>query len=332
MGGCSRSGTTLLGSILGAHTSCVCPPESHFKVSVLRSSRTADGGIDVARALRLIRIHWRFKLWGIDVHPAEAPTGSYVELIDWLVDEYARRRGMAAHVWVDHTPENINYAPLLLKLFPQARIVHLVRDGRAVANSILPLDWGPNTVIRAAPWWRAHVREGLALEERLPPSQILRVRFEDIVHAPEETIRRLCSGLDLPFEPRMLHADGFQPPDYTAGQHKMIGQRPNPGRAARWESELTPRQVEIFESLAGDLLRELGYPLLYGPQARPPTLRERGAAALKELARANVNAVRWLIRSYPLWLSYDFLRALPDTWRSYHKVAIEGPIDLSGQA
>lgn len=300
---------------------------------MVRSCRTADGRIDAERALRFIRIHWRFKLWGIDVDPSEAPRRSYVELIDWLVDEYTRRRGMKGRVWVDHTPENINYAALLLALFPRARIVHLVRDGRAVANSILPLDWGPNTVIRAAPWWRTNVQEGLGLDRRPPPSQILRVRFEDLICAPEETVRRLCEALDLPFEPRMLQADGFQPPDYTASQHKMIGRRPDPERAIRWGRELTPRQVEIFESLAGDLLGELGYPLVYGPQAKPPTLLERGAAALKELVRGGVvNGVRWLIRSYPLWLSRDFLRLLPDTWRSYQKVEVDGQVDPSGGA
>ncbi|MFW6136413.1 MAG: sulfotransferase family protein [Chloroflexota bacterium] len=335
IGGCSRSGTTLLGAILGAHADCVCPPESHFKVSVVRSCRTPDGGIDVERALRLIRIHWRFKLWGMDVDPGQAPTGSYAELLDWLVDTYARRRGIAAHVWIDHTPENINYGSVLLELFPQATIVHIIRDGRAVANSILPLDWGPNTVIRAASWWQANVREGLALEGLLPPSQIVRVKYEDLVRAPEETVRRLCRELDLRFEPHMLQADGFRPPTYTASQHELIGMQPDPERATRWKKALTPRQVELFESLAGGLLGQLGYRLLYGPQARPPTALERAAAGLTELVRGDVvNGVRWFIRSYPLWVSWDFLRVLPDTWESYHKMEVEEPVDAAddGQA
>ncbi len=318
----------MLGAILGAHSDCVCPPESHFKVSVVRSCRTRDGGIDAERALRLIRIHWRFKLWGIDVDPAQAPTGSYAELLDWLVDTYARRRGMTGHVWVDHTPENINYAAVLLELFPEARIVHIIRDGRAVANSILPLDWGPNTVVKAAPWWQANVREGLALEGLLPAPQIVRVRYEDLVRAPDDTVKRLCRQLDLPFEPRMVQADGFRPPGYTASQHELIGRRPEPERATRWKTALTPRQVEMFESLAGDLLGQLGYPLVYGPQANRPTVAERAAAGLTELVRGTlVNGVRWLIRSYPVWVSWDFLRVLPDTWESYHKAELDEPVD-----
>jgi len=297
---------------------------------VIRSCRTKSGNIDLERALRMIRIHWRFKLWGIDVDPSQAPTGSYVELLDWLVEVYARQRGMAGAIWIDHTPENVNYAAVLLELFPRARVVHIVRDGRAVANSILPLDWGPNTIVEAAPWWQANVREGLALEGLLPREQIVRVKYEDLVRAPEETVRRLCRELDLAYEPRMLRADGFQPPGYTASQHELIGRRPDPERATRWKKTLAPRQVEMFESLAGDLLGQLGYPLIYGPQARPPTFLERGAAELKELARGDiVNGIRWLIRSYPLWLSWDFLRVLPDSWGSYHKAEVEEPIEVS---
>jgi hypothetical protein len=297
---------------------------------VIRSCRTQDGEIDLERALRMIRIHWRFKLWGIDVDPSRAPTGSYVELLDWLVEAYARQRGMTGDIWVDHTPENVNYATALLELFPRAKIVHIVRDGRAVANSILPLDWGPNTIVEAAPWWQANVREGLALEGLLPPEQIVRIVYEDLVRAPEETVRRLCLELDLAYEPRMLRADGFQPPGYTASQHELIGRRPDPERATRWKKTLTARQVEMFEGLAGDLLAQLGYPLIYGSQARPPTFVEQGAAELKELVRGDiVNGIRWLIRSYPLWLSWDFLRVLPDSWGSYHKAEIEEPVEVS---
>jgi hypothetical protein len=281
-------------------------------------------------ALRLIRIHWRFKLWNLTVDPDRAPRGSYADLLTWLVDRYARDRGVEASTWVDHTPENINYASLLLDLFPKARMVHIVRDGRAVANSILPLDWGPNTVIRAAPWWKAMVREGLALEALLPRDQIVRVRYEDLVCAPERTVRWLCDRLGLGFQPSMLEANGFRPPGYTSGQHELIGQPPDPDRATRWRQTMSGREVELFESLAGDLLSQMGYSLVYGAQAEPPTLGERVAARAKELVRGDiVNGVRWLIRSYPLWLSWDFLRVLPDTWVSYQKAELDSAVHVS---
>lgn len=329
IGGCSRSGTTLLGAILGAHSQCICPPESHFKIGAIRSCQTPDGRIDLQRALRFIRIHWRFKLWGIDVDPEEAPRSNYGDLLEWLVVQFGESRGLKGGIWVDHTPENINYAPILFKIFPRAKIVHIVRDGRAVANSILPLDWGPNTIVKAAPWWKAMVREGLALETTLEPDQIVRVRYEDLVYEPEATMQRLCEALDLPYEPRIIQADGFEPPGYTASQHTMIGKRPDPSRATRWKETLTSRQIEMFEGLAADLLTEMDYALLYGDEAQPPTAWERGLAGVKEFLRGDiVNGIRWMIRSYPLWLSWDFLRVLPDSWGSYQKVEIEEPVKI----
>ena len=324
IGGCGRSGTTLLGAILGAHSECICPPESHFKISALRSCRARDGQIDLERALQLIKIHWRFKLWDLAIDPPSPPAGSYVDLLEWLVEQYAEARGLRGSIWVDHTPENINHAALLLQLFPRAKIVHIVRDGRAVANSILPLDWGPNTMFKAAPWWKAIVRRGVAWEALLPKDSVERIRYEDLVADPEGTIVSLCDFLQLSYEPSILRADGFQPPGYTASQHQMIGKRPDPSRATRWKTALSSRQIEVFEALAAPLLDQLGYPLVYGGSARPPTLRERAAAGAREFLRGDVlNGVRWLIRSYPLWLSWDFLRVLPDTWISYQKAEIE---------
>lgn len=326
IGGCSRSGTTLLGAILGAHSDCICPPESHFKVSVLRNCQREDGGIDPEEALRLIRIHWRFKLWNLDIDLDQAPKSSYVDLLTWLVEAFAADRGLSGSTWVDHTPENINYASLLLDLFPAAKIVHIVRDGRAVANSIMPLDWGPNTVIRAAKWWQEMVREGLALEAFLPSDQIVRVRYEDLVYEPEDTVQRLCAELGLTYEASMLQADGFRPPGYTSSQHELIGKRPNPAPATRWKRTLSDRQVEVFESLAADLLRQMDYDLIYGAKAKPPTLVEQAGSQVKEFVRGDIiNGIRWLIRSYPIWLSWDFLRVLPDTWISYQKVDAPHP-------
>lgn len=331
VGGCSRSGTTLLGAILGAHSDCICSPESHFKVSVLRHCRQPDGTIDLERALSLIQRHWRFKLWQLKLESGKAPRTSYPDLLTWLVGVYAQGRGLTGSVWVDHTPENINYASALLRLFPEATFVHIVRDGRAVANSILPLDWGPNTIIRAATWWQLMVEDGLALETRLPPEQIIRLSYEQLLYDPERTVRRLSEELDLSYEAHMLEADGFQPPAYTTGQHRLIGQGLDAERAGRWKTTLTDRQVEVFESLAGDLLRKLGYELVHGTSARPPGHWERVVAAVKEWMRGEmVNGVRWLVRSYPIWLSWDFLRLLPDTWVSYRKAELSNHARLSG--
>jgi Sulfotransferase family len=62
--------------------------------------------------------------------------------------------------WVDHTPTNLRFARLLTAWFPEARFIHIVRDpGRAA--SVMPLNWGPNTITEAALFWKR--RMALAL-------------------------------------------------------------------------------------------------------------------------------------------------------------------------
>ena len=102
---------------------------------------------------------------------------------------------------------------------------------------------------------------------------------------------------------------------------------PDASRATRWRTALSPRQIEVFEALAAPLLDQMGYSLVYGGNARPPTIGERAAAGGREFLRGDVlNGIRWLIRSYPLWLSWDFLRVLPDSWVSYQKAESDGSV------
>ncbi len=113
---------------------------------------------------------------------------------------------------------------------------------------------------------------------------MLRVRFEDLVSAPETTLTRIADHAGVDYHPAMLTADGFQPPTDRA-QHRLIGRPPDASRAVAWRSRLSSRKVEIFESVAGDLLRHLGYEPRFGPRARPPSRGERLRFALRDLWR-----------------------------------------------
>lgn len=306
IGGCSRSGTTLIGAMLGNHPAVITTPESHFKYRVYRDfgGQIDDGNI--RRALDAVIRHWRFRIWELDVDRADIlarisrPT--YAELLCRIVERYAEQTGSpGARIWLDHTPENTTYGTTLLEIFPQARFVHIVRDGRGVASSILPLDWGPNTVTRAARWWVESVSYGLALEKWLPPEQIMRVHYEILIREPVESVRAISEFAGINFDPSMVESTGFKIPRYTAPQHELIGKRPDSDRITRWQKTLTGRQIELFEHESRDFLPYLGYQLQYPGNKRGPSLGERAVEALLETWRTNVaNNIRWLLRAAPL--------------------------------
>ena len=287
IGGYSRSGTTLLGAMIGAHTQCVCTPESQFKTDVLRHfRRKKKEEVDIETARKMIQDHPRYRvLWG-DVADSDVLIGinSYEELILWFVGKYAEKEGKPrAAYWVDHSPTNIKHAKTLLGLFPDSRFIHIIRDGRAVAASIMPLDWGPNTIDKTACSWKSRVSRYLSLESSLNNDQVLRVRYEDLIQAPETALRDICSFLDIAYQPQMIKGSGFKVPRYQDKQHALIGKEPDKNRINAWEKSLTPRQIEIFESIAGELLLSLGYALQYEGRAKKMSIFEKTASGIREL-------------------------------------------------
>lgn len=264
IGGCPRSGTTLLGAMLGAAPRCVATPESQFKQSI-PSDLKVDWKLGLGRDdfQRALKKDFRFKLWSI--HPpypggtGEMNLREYREVILSLVDAYALKEGMTDwDVWIDHTPENIFEPVKMMEIFPEAKFLHLVRDPRAVAASLLPLDWGPDTAEHAARFWAQKLAYGLALEQARP-DRCMRVYFEDVVKTPGKALKAVCAFCGIAFNEAMLTGDGFHPPAYTRNQHTLIGSAPAPDRLEAWRNRLDPWQVEDIDNIAGDLMELTGY-------------------------------------------------------------------------
>lgn len=268
----------MLGALLGAGEHALTVPEARFKWGLLPFE--AQGLLDLSVSVDHLRKDWKFSLWGIDL-PAQVPSRRvrYATLLSALVRLHAEQAGTTHRpVWIDHTPGNLSFAASLARLLPEARFVHVIRDGRAVAASIMPLDWGPNDITSAARLWAARLGICLGAVQRLGPERACTVRYEDLVQSPERTLGQLRDFLDLPSMPDAAPGDGgvFASPEggyqlhaYTARQHALVRRPPDPSRADAWRDELTARQVEAFEAVTGELLAYFGYELEVGARARP---------------------------------------------------------------
>lgn len=296
--------------MLGAHSRCLTTPESKFNVDVYfdcvrksdaraapRPAGLSPGlahplaptkNIDLLAALDKIKIHLDFRAWEIEVDTADiselAQCVDYAHLIHWLVKQYAQANDSPApDIWIDHTPFNIVYASTLFALFPDAKMIHLVRDGRAVASSVMKLDWGPSCVNTAAHWWINRVAHGLAAESSFGPARVRQFRYEDLIQDPQGTLHEICRFLEIDFEPGMITGRGLNVPQYVATHHPLIAGAPDAKRIHAWKTELTARQIEIFESIAGQILNCLGYELLYGWSSKPAGGFELLGLGLQEL-------------------------------------------------
>lgn len=294
--GCPRSGTTMLGAMLGTHSRCIATPESSFLFRALAGGLSKGKEFAAVDAIRWMRSHPKFKFWrlGMDSDATShcVESRSVEGLFTWLVREYARRRGKPdADIWIDHTPAFVLRVSTIVTCFPAAKILHLVRDGRAAAASVIKLDWGPNTVAQAAKWWLSNVAHGLAAEALFGNNKVMRVHYERLVLNPAATLQEICRFAQIDFQPEMVSGQGFEVPQFSRTQHVLVGQTPCRDRLNDWERVLSTRQVEIFESIAMEMLSGLGYELKYGICARKQSKSERICYVAKEISASVIN--RW---------------------------------------
>jgi Sulfotransferase family len=263
--GAGRSGTTLVRAIFDAHPDMAVPDESNF-VPVLGRMRARYEGSDGFAAPLLLEDlleQRRFRRWRLsrdEVQMAfdDAPPSNYAEAVRMLFALYARRHGKTRYG--DKTPSYVLDIPLLAELFPESRFVHVIRDGRDVALSLLDVDFGPRSVGAGAQLWKAHVTAGRDSGRRLNAGRYREVRYEDLLDDPQTAVQSICTFIDLPFEPEMLRyferADNITSPSAWSRRHIVLP----PTKGLRdWRRQMPKKEVALFEGLAGDLLTELGY-------------------------------------------------------------------------
>jgi hypothetical protein len=266
--GSGRSGTTLFRNVLDTHPEMAMTHEAHFvaPMAVRRRRYEHGSGFDTAAFLGDLYANPNFARQGVarDALAADLaatpPTG-YAEAVRAVFARYAADHGKPRYG--DKTPGYVSHIPLLADLFPEARFVHIVRDGRDVAMSYLDRsEWGPATLSEAAHYWRDRVGRGRAAGRTLGPERYREVRYEDMVDDPETTTRTLCEFLDLDFRPELLrfHERGHEFIASSATPEAFSGLAKPVTRGMRnWRTEMARDDVVFFEAVAGDLLSDLGY-------------------------------------------------------------------------
>lgn len=276
IGACPRSGTTFLGERLGAILAGKVTPESQFKRDILAAF--AEGYPEKIPAI--LDKSFYYRLWAD--RPAQSDLHDAIKKgIEPTFEQLIFPEGRADHptgIWVDHTPVNFSLFNILRNVFPQARFVHILRDGRAVYASVRKLSWGPGNPIDGAWWWRAQASAGLAASQ-LHPDICMTVRYEQLVEGNLEEWGRLLRFLRndpaLEVTDEMINAaSSYNVPDFTQHQHALVGAGLSANRAQAWKTELSPRDIEIFEANAGSLLDPLDYERLF-PHARHASRMEK---------------------------------------------------------
>jgi hypothetical protein len=266
--GNDRSGTTMLRVILDRADGIAIPTESMLLGDFARVRRHGDLSTAAALDAFVQRVwkHPKVALWGIEGNPPAAPSGlDHASAYRWAVEQpyraFALRDGAAR--WGDKTPYYLDWIDELKAVWPDARIIELVRDGRDVALSIMPLPFGGNNVHVAASDWARGIRLGRAAAERYV-GDVLTVRYEDLTGNPGAEVQRVCTFLDIPYEERMLAIEESPSDKVVADQQAWftnLWNGINQGSVGKWRTRMSARDLEIFAAAAGDELEQHGYEL-----------------------------------------------------------------------
>jgi hypothetical protein len=256
--GAPRSGTTLLRALLNRHPRIGLCDESYFHFWIGRRERLFGDLADarnraraVDRYLELRRIRrLGFDLAALRRHLIDHATSAatlFLELMRFCAAAAGKVR------FGDKTPHHALVARELLRWFPRARLIHLVRDPRDVVESLRRMPWSSGSLVSDARLWRDCV-DGV---ERCGPQAALAVRFETLVERPEAELRRVCEFIGEEFRPAMVA------PGPTATSDRGWFERAqgaiDPARAGRWRTELSRRDVALVEWTAGERLARHGY-------------------------------------------------------------------------
>lgn len=252
---CGRSGTTLLRAMLERGGQIAIPPESYFPVSLHR--RHWRGAFDPAAFANDLSANVRFRQWGIPV-PDLSGSADYADAVRSVYVAYAASHD--ADRYGDKTPPFVLHMELLAGLFPETRFVHVIRDGRDVARSLVQTSFGPNRLARAAEVWQRRVTAGRASGVRLGPERHLEIRYESLVGEPAATLHSVCTFLELEFVDEMLHPEdsAMLLPEGERPHHANLERPVTPG-LRDWRRDMPDADVALVEAVAGDLLSELGY-------------------------------------------------------------------------
>lgn len=275
--GCPRSGTTLLQLMLHAHERIAIPPETRFLLTIYRARNDFGDLREEAnrRALAAAITGRRQTLFydlGLDAREiteeiAAAPP-TLGSALGTVFRAYARRFGKPR--WGDKRPGYYEDLPALLRLFPAAQIVHLIRDGRDCVASLKTMPWFQQDIYAAAATWAEAIDSGRRAARRLPRDTYFELRYEQLVEDPAQQLAALCEFLGEEYDPRMTEpqkvAEFAIPARKTwhAGNRQQVTQ----ALAGSWQERLQPWEISLCEAVIGRRLQALGYPLSGAP--RPP--------------------------------------------------------------
>jgi protein-tyrosine sulfotransferase len=268
-----RSGTTLMRSMLAASGEIAIPAETQI-IHILAAKFPLLFSLGWEGLSHVIISDFEatnnFPLWEINLAPAYKKTEelpfkerSLARIIDEVFETYASEKFPDAKLWGDQSPIHTFALPYIQKIFPRAKFMHMLRDGRDVISSYMVKRNTNqyNDLNEAIYRWKTSIERTADLKKSIPAEQYLEVRYEDLVLQPEESLRRTSQFLGIGYSSKML--DYWKMPSTIENKyysyHANLGKPVFPSSIGKWKERLSEdQQTFILRNITSEL-KSLGY-------------------------------------------------------------------------
>ena len=241
--GAPRSGTTLLQRILSVH-------------SELFSIEGETGLFSYQNIFDKKRHHFNFK--SDQLTTLFKNSNDIIDFFTNAVNEL-KKNHHSSNRFVEKTPQHILHLPFLIKHFPNAKFIHIVRDGRDCYCSAQENSWVPQSrsIEEFARYWKKCVYKAISVNAT---ENVLTIKYEDLVSKPNDVIPKVMNFLDLETEPCQTdHTKIANDQRARKKEFAKLQQPINTSSINRWASTLNKKEVDVFSKIAGDQLRHYGY-------------------------------------------------------------------------
>ena len=240
--GAPRSGTTLLQNLIAEHSAYFSIPEETGIFS----------GLNIFDPRRR-----HFGLGQSDLRQLFNKSSNIIEFFGGGVEILSK-----AHedkIFVEKTPQHVNYLPTLMTRFPNARFVNIVRDGRDCYCSAFNNEdvLQKHSIVSFAKYWRKCVRSALAVSES---GRVHSLRYEQLAEKPKSTLSEVMDYLGTSLEKQQLdHTAYGDEPRSDLGAFKRLKEPISTRTVGQWKTKMTNEQSKQFQKIAGNELDEFGY-------------------------------------------------------------------------
>jgi Sulfotransferase family len=262
--GLERTGTSLMYALLASHPRIAMTRRTNLWAHFYDQYGDLGDDANLERCLDTMMRYRRIVKLRPDRerirHEFRAGDRTYGRLFALLCQQHAERQGKPR--WGDKSLNTERYARPIFDAYPDARIIHMIRDPRdRYASSLTRWQRRRGGIGAGTAEWLASARSAL-LNAREHPDSYRPIRYESVVSGPEQTMREVCDFIGEAFAPEMLSLQGA--PEFSGrGSNSSYGERA-PGAitttsVGRFRNVLSPRQVAFVQRLAGDLMARFGY-------------------------------------------------------------------------